>query len=338
MANPSSIRKRPAAPGLSTISLRFYKAPKPPMSLLELPTEIRLQIFGYLLLQTTPIVDPYAGPLRVSDKPPYKSSISVHVGILHTCRRVYREGSPLLYQNTFRFTEPTSFSSFILSPHPIHRCGVRHLQICTAVAEGFLYRRFLQQGRWWRDYRVRGRAGWDWPFFANWQFPNLLTLKLELLHFNSLPVGEPPNKLAKMPRFVAEQARKPWLTRGIVVAHIINRCMPRDLKILTINAVSDPLTLTLLEIRYFIKTFAEDVDYLVQHLDEIYYLENRIEGPWETVDGQSMTQLLRLIPSLQSMSPDWILAAKMLMRRKFLKDSGGKLPARKDTNDLLWTW
>ena len=98
--------------------------PIQPFRLLDLPAELRLQVFGYALSPSV-IVDPVPENCRCC--PPKKKKHTIDVALLHTNRQIYQEGVPLLYHvPIFEFSTPIKMYDWLTTrqydnhfkPHP----------------------------------------------------------------------------------------------------------------------------------------------------------------------------------------------------------------------------
>jgi hypothetical protein len=107
------------------------------MGLLDLPAELRLEIYSKLLILPEPIE--FVADYGPSLPPLFRSGRDgLHPAILRTNRKMYGEASPLLYSNN-RFQFPEVFSSAPLAPTHAHvapfltqiRLQARHIRrIC----------------------------------------------------------------------------------------------------------------------------------------------------------------------------------------------------------------
>lgn len=344
-----SIRHQIKPPRSGNVSLRFHKT-RP--SLLRLPTELRVHILRYLLRRTAPITNP-----RIVDHEASKENRTPvsDVSILRTCRRIYLEGSPILYQeNTFRFTEGKTWTTFLLSRFSIHRDGIRHLEIDTIVAEHYCHRIFRVQGRRFRDIRIRGPARWDWPFTSPWPFQKLRTLKLELKAFGLLPLREPRVSRHFNPDKDTKAGRDALLTQYDVIKLIHDACETPQLRDVTVIGMGDnPKGLLLVELK-LLNHFISDIEREnKRHKEALRYLESRTAGRWETQDERAKaywnaTNMGKRIEEgslpwvltkdiVSSDDDEWHLAILMWMRRKAAKQANEEASAKKQPS-ILWSW
>jgi len=345
------IRQDQAVLRSPTVTLRFFKAPPP---LLRLPTELRLQILGYLLISFTPIPNPYVDRHR---GPEEKRPVFVDARILRTCRRIYIEGWPVLYQkNTFRFTEKAALDSFRSSKFWNHKEGLRHLELQTTVAERYCHRTVRIQGQMVQHMRVRGPAGWDWPFSPPWHFSHLHTLKLELKDFQLLPVMRPVRTRHFKPDPETKEGRDALLSRQAVIKHIEENCKMPKLQDLTVVGVPESMGLLLFEINLLMQTLFLIMGDNQHHRESVCYLEKRPGGRWERQDDKTileweiLQQLLsirreELAPSghqrsersekyLAKLRRDLDLGVLMWIRRRNAKRLGDKAVAGKEPSPL----
>lgn len=275
---PLSILRHRAPSSSPVISTRYHRVAP---TLLQLPTELRIHILRYLLKSSLPMTNPHIHCQGASEG---RSIRTVHVHILRTCRRIYLEGSPILYQeNTFRFTEWSSWFSFKFSSFPIHRDGIRHLEIHTTVAERYCHRAFHVPGVGIvADMRTRGPVGWDWPWESPWHFPNLRTLKLELDQFELLPDYPDANTPHFRPDPMTTEGRDALLTKLYVIRHIHGSCQTPGLRALTVLGILSPNLLLLLEVHFLKDVWREFRRHCTRYQGVVQYLENRTGGRWET--------------------------------------------------------
>lgn len=85
---------------------------KPVSPLMNIPTELRLQILGYLLLSPTPIVDLQKGV--------------VSTAVLQVCKQLNAEGSPIVAKNIFRFNAAEAMISSLLA---VPKANIQHVEL-----------------------------------------------------------------------------------------------------------------------------------------------------------------------------------------------------------------
>lgn len=324
-----------------------------PPTLLGFPTELRLHILRFLLQSTRPITNPSAYGQGASKA---KSIPVLHTHILRTCRRMYLEGSSILYpENTFRFTEWASWLTFQTSQFSIHQTGIRHLEIHTTVAERYCNRTVHVQGLILEELRTRGPANWDWPFLMPWRFSKLRTLKLELNDFHRLPETPPDNTRHFCPDPMTKQGRDALLTKIYVVRHIHYSCETPRLQALTVIGVSNPRYLLMLEIHFLKDVCLEVRRHCARNGRVVQYLENRTGGRWETQSARAMgywtlTHVCREKRIREGLRPEslsrdyclpgleeWHLALLMWIRMRAAKHGLHDPPTQKSSS-ILWTW
>ncbi len=332
------------------ISITFRRTPGP---LLRLPTELRLHILKYLLKSITPITNPRVGVCAVSKQ---EATATVHGQILRTCRRLYCEGTPILYQeNTFRFTESAPWAAFCTSKISSHYGGVRHLELQTSVAEQYCHRVFRVPGQQAvvRRMRTRGPAGWDWPFSYLWGFSKLHTLNLELKDFNLLPTSHPPMTAHFNPDPGTTIGRDARLTQHDVGKIICQVCSALKLKDVTILGISDFRLLLFVEVAILGHIYNDIGQYILRHEERFRYLSSRTGG-WsesQTARNKAYCLLVRSRPVEEGLrlrvrfTNDgasagvgiWQLALMLFMSTRVVKHGLVDPPTQKPPS-ILWTW
>ncbi|KAL8945929.1 MAG: hypothetical protein Q9222_007605 [Ikaeria aurantiellina] len=103
---------------------------KQPLSLLDLPTELRLEIYSYLLPNIQSYSTGVSEPPAVSQTCLRKHSESADPSIIFTCKQIYREAVPYLYRD--------HCFNFDIAGHLLRSVANRHNRITTVNFRAWL--------------------------------------------------------------------------------------------------------------------------------------------------------------------------------------------------------
>ena len=94
-----------------------------PLPFQDLPAEIRNQIYHLLLTHKTPILTISSHKLG----PPSPTLLGLHPNLLLTCKKIYKEGSSILYSENMFQAHPTFLTDSIFALDPSRPIGNAHL-------------------------------------------------------------------------------------------------------------------------------------------------------------------------------------------------------------------
>ena len=161
------------------------------------------------------------------------------------------------------------------------------MEIHTTVAEPYCNRVFQVQGQLFQEMRIRGPAGWDWPFSLAWRFPNVQTLKLELKDLYLLPRHTPHRTVHFHPDPNTTEGSNALLTRSAVLRLVCQVCRTPNLRDVSILGVPKLRSLLHLEIALLDHIFVDLGRYIQRHEKAVRYLLLRPGGWWDTQTARS---------------------------------------------------